>query len=202
MCPPKLNPHSPPSLPHSSGLSENTDFECPASCIELALVIYFTYGNIPFNSILSYHPTLAFSHRVQKSVLYIYVSFAVLHIRSSLLPSFFLFLIYFSWRLITLQYCDGFCHVSMWISHGCTCVPHPEPPSHHPLPSPSHPSGLSQNTSLECPASYTELALVIYFTYGNIHVSVLFSQIIPPSPFPTESKSLFFTYVSLLLSLI
>ena len=27
-----------------------------------------------------------------------------------------------------------------------------------------------------------------------------FSQIIPPSPFPTESKSLFYTSVSLLLS--
>ena len=33
------------------------------------------------------HPTLAFSHRVQKSVLYICVSFSVLHIGSSL-PSF------------------------------------------------------------------------------------------------------------------
>ena len=53
MCPPRLNPHSPPSLPHSSGLSQNTDFECPASCIELALVIYFTYGNIYVSMIFS-----------------------------------------------------------------------------------------------------------------------------------------------------
>ena len=38
---------------------------------------------------------------------------------------------------ITLQYCSGFCHTLTWISHGCTCVPHPEPPSHlppHPIP--------------------------------------------------------------------
>ena len=40
----------------------------------------------------------------------------------------------------------------------------------------------------------------ICFTYGNVHVSVLFSQIIPPSPSPTESKSLFFISVSFLLS--
>ena len=26
-----------------------------------------------------------------------------------------------------------FCHISTWIHHGCTCVPHPEPPSHLPL---------------------------------------------------------------------
>ena len=31
--------------------------------------------------------------------------------------------------LITLQYCSGFCHTLTWISHGCTCVPHPESPS-------------------------------------------------------------------------
>ena len=41
-------------------------------------------------------------------------------------------LIYFNWRLITLQYCSGFCHTSTRISHGCTRVPHPEPSSHLP----------------------------------------------------------------------
>ena len=32
----------------------------------------------------------------------------------------FFFLI--SWRLITSQYCSGFCHTLKWISHGFTCV--------------------------------------------------------------------------------
>ena len=75
-------------------------------------------------------------------------------------------------------------------------------PSRSPLPppSPSHPSGSSQYTGCEHPVSCVKFRLVIYFTYGNIHVSMLFSQIIPPSPSPTESKSLFFTSVSLLLS--
>ena len=106
--------------------------------------------------------------------------------------------IYFNWRLITLQYCSGFCHTLTWISHGCTCVPHPEPPL--PRPSPSHPSKSSQCTSPEHPVSCIEPGLAIYFIYGNIHVSMLFSQIIPPLPSPTESKSLFFTSLSLLLS--
>ena len=45
--------------------------------------------------------------------------------------------IFISWRLITLQYCSGFCHTLTWISHGFTCVPHPDPPSRlppHPIP--------------------------------------------------------------------
>ena len=41
--------------------------------------------------------------------------------------------------------------------------------------------------------------LVISFTLDNIHVSMLFSRNIPPSPSPTESKSLFCTSVSLFL---
>ena len=62
----------------------------------------------------------------------------------------------------------------------------------------SYPSGLSQSTSLGfgCLASCIKLALVNYFTYGSIYVSMLFSQIIPPLPFPPESKSLFFISVS------
>ena len=34
-------------------------------------------------------------------------------------------------------FCSEFCHTLKWISHGFTCVPHPDPPSHlplHPLP--------------------------------------------------------------------
>ena len=79
---------------------------------------------------------------------------------SSVLRVFKKFL--FNWRLITLQYCGGFYHTLTWISYGCTCVPHPEPP---PTSSPSHPFGLSQYTGFECPVSCIELGLVIYFTY-------------------------------------
>ena len=59
--------------------------------------------------------------------------------------------IFISWRLITLQYCSGFCHTLTWISHGFTCIPHSNPPSQSPLPPPSppDPSGSSQCTSPE-----------------------------------------------------
>ena len=80
--------------------------------------------------------------------------------------------IYFNWRLITLQYCRGFCHTLTWISHGCTCVPHSEAPL--PLPSPSHLSGSSQCTGPEFSVSCFKPRLAIYFTYGNIHVSLIF----------------------------
>ena len=109
----------------------------------------------------------------------------------------FLLYIYLNWRLIMLQYCSGFCHTSTWISHGCTCDPILNPLT---PPSPSHPSRLLQCSGFECPASCIKLGLVIYFTYDNIHVSMLFSQIIPPSPSSKESKRLFFISVSFLLS--
>ena len=69
-----------------------------------------------------------------------------------------------------------------------------------PPPSPYHPSGSSQCTSPKHPVTCIEPGLVIRFLYDIIHVSMLFPQIIPPSPSPTEPKRLFYTSVSLLLS--
>ena len=39
----------------------------------------------------------------------------------------------FIYVFIYLFYCSGFCHTLKWNSHGVTCVPHPDPPSHLPL---------------------------------------------------------------------
>ena len=35
----------------------------------------------------------------------------------------FLFILFFNWRTIALQYCVGFCHTSTWISHRYMYVP-------------------------------------------------------------------------------
>ena len=68
------------------------------------------------------------------------------------------------------------------------------------LPPPSlyHPSGSSQCTSPKHPVSCIKPGPAIHFLYDIIHVSMPFSQIITPPP--TESKRLFYTSVSLLLS--
>ena len=52
-----------------------------------------------------------------------------LHIKEQRYLKFFNELIYFNWR-INLQHCGGFCHTLIWISHGCTCVPHLKLPYH------------------------------------------------------------------------
>ena len=100
---------------------------------------------------------------------------------------------YFNWRLITLHYCIGFgIH---WHESAMGVHVFPIPP-----PSPSHPFGSSQCTSSKHLVSCIEPGLMICFIYDIIQVSMQFSQIIPPSPSPTESKRLFYTSVSLLLS--
>ena len=57
-----------------------------------------------------------------------------------------------------------------------------------PLPSPYHPSGSSQCTTPERPVSCIEPGLASRFLYDLIHVSMPFSQIIPPCPFPQSPK--------------
>ena len=90
-------------------------------------------------------------------------------------------------------------YINMNLTQVYTCSPSRTP---LPPPSPSHPSGSSQCTSPEHPVSCIKPGLAICFTYDNTHVSMLFSQIIPSLPSPTESKNPFFTSVSLLLSCI
>ena len=104
---------------------------------------------------------------------------------------FFLLLIFIYLFIFYFIILYWFCHTLTWIRHGCTCVPHPQLPSHfppHSIPL-GHPSA---------PAP----GLVIHFTYENLHVSMPFSHIILPSPSPTESERLSYMSVSLLLSLI
>ena len=108
----------------------------------------------------------------------------------------FLYILLLLLLLFTLQYCVGFAIHQYESAMGVHVFPilNPLPP-----PSPYHPSGSSQCTSPKIPVSCIKLGLVICFLYDIIHVSMPFSQIIPP-PSPAESKRLFYTSLSLLLS--
>ena len=79
--PSSLLPPSTITLGRPSALAPSIQYH--ASNLDWWFVSYM----VCFNAILPNHPTLAFSHRVQKTVLYICVSFAVSHTGLSL-PSF------------------------------------------------------------------------------------------------------------------
>ena len=110
---------------------------------------------------------------------------------------FFLIYIYFNWMLITLQYCIGFAIHQHESATGIHVFPILNPPPYSlPVPSlwviPVH--------SPKNPVSYIEPGLAIHFMYDIIQVSMPFSQIIPPSPSPTESKRLLYICVSFAVS--
>ena len=67
------------------------------------------------------------------------------------------------------------------------------PPTSHPISS----LWISPSTSPKHAVSCIEHRLAIRFLHDSMHVSMPFSQIILPPPSPTESKSLFYTSVSL-----
>ena len=89
---------------------------------------------------------------------------------------FFFSFIFISWRLITLQYCSCFCHTLTWISHGFTCIPHPDPPSHfplHPLPL-GLPSAPGPSTCLTHPTWAGSTLFLFSILYHNL--TIIFPQ--------------------------
>ena len=84
MCPTILDPLPPPCPTHSFVLSQTTSFGCllHASNLHWSSILHMVIYMFQCYSLIS--SALAFSHIAQKSVLYICVSFSVLHIGSSL----------------------------------------------------------------------------------------------------------------------
>ena len=105
--------------------------------------------------------------------------------------------VYFIIIILTLQYCIGFAIHQHESSIGVHVLHNLNPPptflripSLWVIPVGTVPSTLSHASNLDWRS----------VSHMVIYISMLFSQIIPASPSPTESKRLFYTSVSLLLS--
>ena len=103
------------------------------------------------------------------------------------------FLNYLNWRLMTLQYCGGFWHTFTWISHGYTCVPHPDPPFHlppHPIPQ-GHPSAPALSTlSHASNLDWRSISHMIIYMFQCYSLKSSHPRLLP------ESKNLLYICVS------
>ena len=105
--------------------------------------------------------------------------------------------IFFQFYLFYFRILYWFCHTLTSIRHRYTRVPHPERPSHlppHPMPL-DHPSAPAP--SILYHASNLDWRFV---SHVIIYMCQCHSHISSHPPTPTESKRLFYTSVSLLLS--
>ena len=104
----------------------------------------------------------------------------------------------FNWKIIALQSCIGFCHVSTWISHRYMCVFSllNLPPTSHPIP----PLYIFTQHQIWAPVSYSKFPWLSNFTYCIVYVSMLLSQSMPLFSSPTGPTSLFSMSASPVLS--
>ena len=180
----------------------------------------FTYCHLPFEALSThFHGTLIRTKQLvivffncktlPNEYIIFFKRYAFSKLQTILYPNSGTFLQYCNiiiWNLDFLKILFNFtilywfCHISKWICHRYTCVPHSEPSSL--LPPHTIPLGRPSAPAPSIQYCASNLALATHFIYDIIYISMPFSQIIPPSPSPIESKRLFCTSVSLLLSYI
>ena len=129
-CFPSWTPLPPASLYHPSGYSQCTTPNHPVSCIEpgmaihFYMIVYMFLCHFPQSSHplpLPQSPKDCCIHQCLFCWLYSFFFFLV--------HNLFIFILFFNFTILF-----WFCHISKWINHRLTCVPHPElfslPPPH------------------------------------------------------------------------
>ena len=81
--------------------------------------------------------------------------------------------IFIRWRLITLQYCSGFCHTLTWFSHGFTSLPNPSGSSR--CTSPEH---LSHASNL----GWWSVSPLIIYMFRCCSLEISHPRLLPQSP--------------------
>ena len=129
---------------------------------------------------------------LKRALVFLILLFSSISLHCSL-KAFYFFII-FIFTFFALQYCIGFAihwHESAMGVHEFPILN--PPPTAHPI------SSLWIIPVHQPQASCIEHRLALRFLHDSIHVSMPFSQIIPPSPSPSESKSPLYASVSFLL---
>ena len=104
--------------------------------------------------------------------------------------------VFLNWRIKTFTMLYWFLpYNNMNHPQVTTCPLLFEPSSHPPHLIP--PFQVITEHGVELPPLYSKLPLGVYFTYGNVYVSMLFSQFILPFPSPAVSTGLFSMSMSL-----
>ena len=108
---------------------------------EFTIVICKPTGDFTFPCI-SLHKYICIAHQNRDNIIhlifvdyFLYWIYLIKLLNVLVLCISLFFLCYIRHFLIFLFFyiCSGFCHTLKWNSHGFTCVPHPDPPSHLPL---------------------------------------------------------------------
>ena len=108
---------------------------CTNSPIVIVCVYVCTYthtsdhNSLPTSKVKAFYFILWQALKKPFICMYVFIFFFIFYLE-------FLFIFYFLFIYLFII-CSGFCDTLKWNSHGFTCVPHPDPPSHlplHPLP--------------------------------------------------------------------
>ena len=96
----------------------------------------------------------------------------------------FVLINYFNWRVITLQYCSGFCHTLTWISHVYMCPPSWAPSYLPPYPIPQgHSNALALSAvSHASNLDWWSISHMIIYMFQYYSLKSSHPRLLPQSP--------------------